>query len=62
MDTLYTFRENITHYKTESVHFFALMNSATKRKSLNPVQLREKPEILSLKLSSDARMAAGNLG
>ena len=30
MDTLYTFWENITHYKTESVHFLGLMNSATK--------------------------------
>ena len=30
MDTLYTFWDNITHYKTESVHFWGLMNSATK--------------------------------
>ena len=30
MDTLYTFGDNITHYKTESVHFLGLMNSATK--------------------------------
>ena len=30
MDTLYTFWDNITHYKTESVHFLALMNSAPK--------------------------------
>ena len=30
MDTLYTFRDNITHYETESVHFWGLMNSATK--------------------------------
>ena len=30
MDTLYTFGDNITHYKTESVHFWGLMNSATK--------------------------------
>ena len=29
MDTLYTFWDNITHYKTESVHFLVLMNSAT---------------------------------
>ena len=29
MDTLYTFRDNITHYKTESVNFLGLMNSAT---------------------------------
>ena len=30
MDTLYTFWDNSTHYKTESVHFLGLMNSATK--------------------------------
>ena len=29
MDTLYTFLDNITHYRTESVHFLGLMNSAT---------------------------------
>ena len=47
MDTLYTFWddithyklkvytlwENITHHKTKSVHFWGLMNSATKRGS-----------------------------
>ena len=32
MDTLYTFLDNITHYKTESVHFLGLMNSATKNR------------------------------
>ena len=26
----FTFWDNITHYKTESVHFSGLMNSATK--------------------------------
>ena len=31
MDTLYTFWGNITHYKTGSVYFLGLMNSATKR-------------------------------
>ena len=30
MDTLYTFWENITHYKTDSVHFWGLRHSATK--------------------------------
>ena len=30
MDTLYTFWDNLTHYKAESVHFLGLMNSATK--------------------------------
>ena len=34
MDTLYTFWDNITHYKTESVHFLGLMNSATKEQPL----------------------------
>ena len=29
MDTLYTFWDNIAHYKTQSVHFLGLMNSAT---------------------------------
>ena len=26
VDTLYTFWDNMTHYKTESVHFLGLMN------------------------------------
>ena len=30
MDTLYTFWNNITHDKTESVEFLGLMNLATK--------------------------------
>ena len=30
MDTLYTFWDHVTHYKTKSVHFSGLMNSATK--------------------------------
>ena len=30
MDALYTFWDNITHYKTETVRFLGLMNSATK--------------------------------
>ena len=30
MDTLYTFWDNITYYRTESVYFLGLMNSATK--------------------------------
>ena len=30
MHTLYTFWDNTTHYKTESVHFGGLMNSATR--------------------------------
>ena len=30
MDTLFTAWDNITHYKTESAHFWGLMNSATK--------------------------------
>ena len=31
VDTLYTFWDNVTHYKTGSIHFLGLMNSATKR-------------------------------
>ena len=34
MDTLYTFWDNIAHYKTKSVHFWWLMNSATKLRGL----------------------------
>ena len=30
MDALYTFWDNMTRYKTKSVHFVGLMNSATK--------------------------------
>ena len=30
MDTLYTFWDNIAHYKTKSVHIVGPMNSATK--------------------------------
>ena len=37
MDTLYTFGDNITHYKTKSVHFLWLMNSATKLYSSLPL-------------------------
>ena len=33
MDTLYTFGDNITHYKTKSVYFWGLINSATKRRA-----------------------------
>ena len=32
MDTLYTFWGTSTHYKTESVNFLGLMNSATNPK------------------------------
>ena len=39
MDTLYTFWDNSTHYKTESVHFSGLMNSATKECFLAPLCL-----------------------
>ena len=34
MDTLYTFGDNITHYKTKIVHFLWLMNSAAKKPNL----------------------------
>ena len=39
MDTLYTFWDNITHYKTESVHIwgaYELSNWALNPKTLNP--------------------------
>ena len=45
MDTLYTFWDNSTHYKTESVHFWGLMNSATRcrivKKSQKDVAVEE---------------------
>ena len=41
MDTLDTFRDNITHYQTKSIHFLGLMNSATKT-TLKPSSLRLK--------------------
>ena len=34
MDTLYTFLDNTTHYKTKSVHFLVRMNSAAKKRVL----------------------------
>ena len=34
MDTLYTVGDKITHYKSESVNFLGLMNSAIKKGSL----------------------------
>ena len=47
MDTLYTFGDNITHYKTESVHFLGLMNSATKLLWLSlQVALTSMPSIV----------------
>ena len=39
MDTLYTFWDNVTHDKTESVHFSGLMNSATKEEMLGDTSL-----------------------
>ena len=30
MDKFYTFWDNLTHHKTESVHFLGLMDSATR--------------------------------
>ena len=39
MDTLYTFWDNTTHYKTKSVHCLGLMNSATKTVTMSILQL-----------------------
>ena len=39
MDTRYTFWDNTTHYKTESVYFLGLINSATKKKLRQPPTL-----------------------
>ena len=43
MDTLYTFWDNIIHYKTKSVRFLGLMNSATKSKGGMKVGRIEDP-------------------
>ena len=43
MDTFYTFWDNVTHYKTESRHFWGLTNSATKFRSLTPESEKPKP-------------------
>ena len=40
MDTLYTFWGDITHYKTESVHFLGRMDPATK---LHRLLVRKHP-------------------
>ena len=45
MDTLYTFLDNITHYRTESVHFLGLMNSATKKLRSGHFTCLEHPEL-----------------
>ena len=39
MDTRYTFWDNSTHYKNESVNFLGLMNSATKYHMLERLTL-----------------------
>ena len=53
MDTLYTFWDNITHYKTESVHFLGLLNSATR-------ELTSAPEALDPKPAKIAKPYSGN--
>ena len=53
MDTLYTFWDNITHYKTESVHFWGLLNSATR-------ELTSAPEALDPKPAKIAKPYSGN--
>ena len=39
MSTLYTFWDNMIPYRTESVHFFGPINSATKAWTLKPYYL-----------------------
>ena len=41
MDSLYTFWDNTTHYKTESVHFSGLMSSVTKYRTLSQDRLNQ---------------------
>ena len=45
MDTLDTFWDNITHYKTESVHFWGLMNSTTKFRGSITIGFRVKGSV-----------------
>ena len=42
VDTLYTFWDNNTHYKTESVHFLGPMNSATNSGVVEPLDFKQK--------------------
>ena len=61
MDTLYTFWDNIIHYKTKSIHFLGLKNSATKLKA-RPA-LANGPEhiaqIVELPLGTNAVRGSG---
>ena len=43
MDTLYTFWDNSTHDKTESVNFLGLMNSATKGILNHAISMSQTP-------------------
>ena len=54
MDTLYTSWDNVTHYKTESVHFLGLMNSATKVSLKN----RERSRQVSMGAKATALLRA----
>ena len=51
MDTLYTFWDNTTHYKAESVHSLGLMNSATKLLNPKPKRFRVSfvPRLLAVR-------------
>ena len=52
MDTLYTFLDNITHYKTESVHFLGLLLHLKCRKS--PEHPRVQRFLLTVEPSTEA--------
>ena len=52
--TLYTFWGNITHYKTKSVNFWGLMNSATKFESLGFTRLSLRTTYVGLRIRSDS--------
>ena len=60
MDTLYTFWDNITHYKTKGVHFLGLMNSATRFSCLGSPKSLGKQAIsgfVGAQVSEQARRA-----
>ena len=44
MDTVHTFRDNITHYTAESVKVLGLRNSATKSSPLPSLGFTHRPQ------------------
>ena len=55
VDTLYTFWDNTTHYRTKSVHILGHMNSATKKRATSPKPHTPKPSTMNGKPKADFR-------